>query len=57
MEVEKLEKIKIHELAKKLGVDTKKVLEVAQEVGIDVKSHLSTITEDEKNKIERLIKK
>ncbi len=51
-----MEKIKIHELAKKLGVDTKKVLEVAQEVGIDVKSHLSTITEDEKNKIERLIK-
>lgn len=31
MEVKNLEKIKIHELAKKLGVETKKVLEAAKE--------------------------
>lgn len=30
MEVEYLEKIKIHELAKKLGTDTKNILETAQ---------------------------
>ena len=51
-----MEKIKIHELAKKLGVETKRVLEVAKELGINVKSHLSSITEEEENKIEKLIK-
>ena len=33
MGVNDLEKIKIHELAKKLGVETKKVLEIAKENG------------------------
>ena len=56
MEVESLEKIKIHELAKKLGVETKKVLDVAKQANIDAKSHLSSITEDEANKIEKLLK-
>ena len=51
-----MEKIKIHELAKKLGVETKKVLDVAKDAGIDAKSHLSSITEDEVKKIEKLIK-
>ena len=32
MEVESLEKIKIHELAKKLGVETKKVLDAAKTI-------------------------
>lgn len=31
MEVKNLEKIKIHELAKKLGVETKRVLDTAKE--------------------------
>ena len=56
MEVESLEKIKIHELAKKLGVETKKVLDVAKQANIDAKSHLSSITEDEANKIEKILK-
>ena len=51
-----MEKIKIHELAKKLGVETKKVLDTAKEAGIEVKSHLSSITEDESKQIEKLIK-
>ena len=51
-----MEKIKIHELAKKLGIETKKVLEVANKAGIDAKSHLSSITEDESKEIEKLIK-
>ncbi|MBR3614777.1 MAG: translation initiation factor IF-2 [Clostridia bacterium] len=51
-----MEKIKIHELAKKLGVETKRVLEVAKQAGIDAKSHMSAITEDEANKIEKLLK-
>ncbi len=51
-----MEKIKIHELAKKLGIEAKKVLETAQKAGIDVKSHLSSVTKDEVDKIESLIK-
>ena len=35
MEVERLEKIKIHELAKKLGVETKKVLDAAKQANFD----------------------
>lgn len=34
MEVENLEKIKIHELAKKLGLETKKVLDIAKSARI-----------------------
>ena len=42
---------KIHELAKKLKVNSKEVMEVASNLGIDVKSHLSTITDEEAEKI------
>ena len=51
-----MEKIKIHELAKKLGVDNKKVLEVAKQAGIEAKSHLSSISEEESKQIEKLLK-
>ena len=51
-----MEKIKIHELAKKLGVETKRIIEIAKQAGIDAKSHLSSITEDESKEIEKLIK-
>ena len=51
-----MEKIKIHELAKKLGVETKKVLDIAKSNGIEAKSHLSSITEEDMEKIEKLIK-
>lgn len=51
-----MDKIKIHELAKKLNLETKKVLEIANKLGINAKSHLSSITEEEENKIEKLIK-
>jgi len=51
-----LEKIKIHELAKKLNVETKVVLETAKKLEIEAKSHLSSITEEESKKIEKMIK-
>ena len=51
-----MEKIKIHELAKKLGLETKKVLDAAKQAGIDAKSHLSSITEEEANKVEKILK-
>ena len=45
-------KIKIHEIAKKLGLTSKEVLEKAQKLNIDVKSHLSAVTDEEAKKIE-----
>ena len=47
-----LGKIKIHEIAKKLGVNSKDVLEKAQELGLDVKSHMSSVDEADAKKIE-----
>ena len=48
-----MEKIKIHELAKKLGVTAKQILDTASNNGIEAKSHLSSITEEEASKIEK----
>ena len=38
-----MEKIKIHELAKQLGVASKEIVSIANELGANVKNHLSTI--------------
>jgi len=51
-----LEKIKIHELAKKLEIESKKIIELANENGIVAKSHLSSITKEESDKLEKLLK-
>ena len=45
-------KIKIHEIAKKVGVSSKEALERARSLGIDVSSHLSGVEEEEAKKIE-----
>ena len=45
-------KIKIHEIAKKLGVNSKEVLEKALELGIEAKTHLSSIDEKDAKRIE-----
>ncbi len=45
-------KIKIHEIAKKLNLNSKEVIDRAQELGIDVKTHLSGVDESEATKIE-----
>ena len=51
-------KVKIHEIAKKLGLASKEVLEKAKKLGIDVKSHLSSIDEKDAKKLEdSLVKK
>ena len=46
-----MSKIKIHEIAKKIGVTSKTVIEKANEIGINVSSHLSSIEEKEASKI------
>ncbi|MCI8310452.1 MAG: translation initiation factor IF-2 [Clostridia bacterium] len=48
--------MKVHELAKKLGLENKQVIEVAKKNGIEVKSYLSGITEEEGKMLERLLK-
>ena len=45
-------KIKIHEIAKKLGLTSKEILDVANGLNIEVKSHLSGVSEEEAKKIE-----
>ena len=56
MGVKLLGKIKIHEIAKKLGLTSKEVIEVANNLNIEVKSHLSGVSEEEANKIENSLK-
>lgn len=45
-------KIKIHEIAKKLNLNSKEVLDRAQSLGIEAKTHLSGVEESEAQKIE-----
>ena len=52
MGVKVLGKIKIYEIAKKLGLASKEVLEAANNLKIEAKSHLSGVSEEEAKKIE-----
>ena len=56
LEVKTLGKIKIYELAKKMGVENNEVLDIAKKNNITATSHLSAITEEEANKLEKIIK-
>ena len=57
MGVKLLGKIKIHEIAKKLGLTSKEVLEVANKLNIEVKSHMSGVDDEEAKKIEDTVAK
>ena len=48
--------IKIHEIAKKLGLNSKEVLSKAAELGIEAKSHLSGISDEQAKAIENSFK-
>ncbi len=50
-------KIKIHEIAKKLGLTSKEILEKAKDLNLNIKSHLSSVTEEEAKKLEDTLKK
>ena len=50
-------KMKIHELAKKLGLTSKELLEKAKSLNIEAKSHLSTLEEKDVELLEKTIKK
>ena len=49
-------KIKIYDIAKELDLTSKEVIEIAQKLNIDAKSHLSSIEEDEAQKIKESAK-
>ena len=44
-------KTKVHELAKELKVESKQIISKAKEIGIEVTSHLSSLEEEQVNKI------
>ncbi len=52
-----MDKIKIHELAKQLGVASKEIVSIANELGANVKNHLSTIDEQMVKKIKNKFSK
>lgn len=51
-----LGKIKLYDIAKELNLTSKEVLEIAKKLNINVKSHLSSVEEDEAQKIKESIK-
>ncbi len=50
-------KIKIHEIAKEVGLTSKEIIEKANSLGIDVTSHLSSVDEQQAKKIKNSLKK
>ena len=52
-----MSKIKVHELAKKIGVTSKEIISVAEQLGIEVKNHLSTLEDEFASKIESKFEK
>ena len=50
-------KLKVHELAKELGLESKQLIAKAKEVGIEVTSHLSSLEEEQVNKIKEIFDK
>jgi translation initiation factor IF-2 len=49
-----LGKLKVHELAKELGLESKELIKKAKEVGIEVTSHLSSLEEEQIQKIKNI---
>ncbi|MBA3060926.1 MAG: translation initiation factor IF-2 [Nitrospirae bacterium] len=52
-----MSKLRVHELAKKLGVDNKEILKALSDLGVKGKTHSSTVETEFAEKIEKLLKK
>ena len=50
-------KIKIHEIAKEVGLTSKEVIKIANDLGINVTSHLSAVEEEQAERIKGNVKK
>ena len=48
-----MSKKKVHELAKQLNMNTKNLITELERIGVTVKSHLSSLSEEDMNKIEK----
>ena len=57
MGVKWLGKLKVHEVAKELGIESKDLIAKAKELGVEVTSHLSSIEEDAVQKIKNSLGK
>ena len=53
MGVNLLGKIKLHEIAKEMGLTSKEVVDKAIEIGIDAKSHMSSVEDEDAEKIRK----
>ncbi len=48
-------KIKIHEIAKEVGITSKEIIKIANDLGMDVTSHLSAVDEEQAKRIKESI--
>ena len=48
-------KLKVHELAKELGISSKEIIEKAKELGTEITSHLSSVDDTLAEKIRKLM--
>ena len=46
-------KMRVHELAKELGMDNKELMEILQKKNVEVKNHMSTLEDDVTEEIRR----
>lgn len=49
-------KIRVHELAKEIGVPSKQLVDTLQNMGLDIKNHMSTMEENQVNWVRRKLK-
>lgn len=50
-------KVRVYELAKELGINSKRLIEVLQGMDVDVKNHMSTMSEEAAQKVMELLTK
>ena len=50
-------KVRVYELAKELGINSKKLIDVLQDLQVDVKNHMSTMDEDVANRVVEMLTK
>ena len=49
-------KIRVHEIAKELGLQSKEMVDILQNMGLDVKNHMSTLEESQANWVKKQLK-
>ena len=50
-------KVRVHELAKSLGKDSKEIIEILKKDGVEVKSHMSSVSDEEAQKVRNRFEK